>query len=376
MSDKKEPTKGTRERLPVKKYCPPQDVVHDMWLRARKAPGRLIELPIEVDDCEPLCLTVETDDQGERPQWNLYAGVGASRVLWNYLLSDTEMIHEILTLSVSSVGPVVKEPPAPAVEQKSEPGEPARDVQAAGHDPAAKATSGHGPAVTPASAAKSKSELESYAQKNTPNVLLGHILVDSGLIPEPMLDATLSLQEMVRQSKLTPDEATDVLRKLHSRGPSALDDVIAEIKRKRLDEPPTDAVNLLKQAGFVSDADIIKAKHIVEQLRKAGLETSQGDEIAKSLVDLLKVGGLVTDDDVRKAVTVSSSKPIDICKALLSSGAIDALCFDVASRFVKHLRRGTFKQEQAIIALHYSQRSRTGFEETVHSLGWKVPIES
>ncbi len=382
-ADKKEPTKHTRERLTVQTAAPPQDLIYDMWWRAQRAPGRLIELPFDVPGCQTMTLTVETNIDGERPQWTFYSGDG---VLWSYVLSDTEMIWEILTLSITPAGgqsssrepsaPLPTKPITPAKVSATPAAAPAKESRSSAPEPAA------APPTKPAAAKPKESGKNvspvSYIQQGVPNLMLGRILVDSGLIPKDVLEAALNLQELVRKSGLTPVEATDVLRKVQTQG-KKIEQVIAELKGQEysVPEPPkSDAVDLLKQAGFVSEQDIIKAKHVAVQLQKAGLDSPKGAETAKSLLELLRLAGFITDDDIRKASASSSNNPTEICKALLSSGAIDALSFEVASRFVKHVRRQTFKQEQAIIALHYSQRSRTGFEETVHALGWKVPIES
>lgn len=390
-ADKKEPTKHSRERLTVQTAAPPRDLIYDMWWRAQRAPGRLIELPFDVPGCQPMTLTVETNVDGERPQWTCYAGDG---VLWSYVLSDTEMIWEIITLSItpseSSIADASKPlPTRPASPTKLSDPPAAAPAAASGSSaaPSPAAAKERNPSQSSAAPAKqaekpkekSKSvEPVSYVQQGVPNLMLGRILVESGLIPKDVLEAALNLQDLVRKSGLTPIEATDVLRKVQTQG-KKVEQVIAELKGQEYVEPEppkSDAVDLLKQAGFVSEQDIIKAKHVIVQLRKAGLDSPQGAETAKALLDLLRLAGFITDEDIRRASASSSNNPTEICKSLLSSGTIDALSFEVASRFVKHVRRSTFKQEQAIIALHYSQRSRTGFEETVHALGWKVPIES
>lgn len=380
MSQSKKDIESTsnRVRLPVQTSTAPKKVLDEMLSEVLKNPARLMELPFEIPgSAEPLRLTVEMELGGERPIWNFYAGEGANtRTLWTYALRDTDMISEVLSLSVSSPAPASSQPAAAAstgwpdsIRSQAAP-PPVKESPPAGQPAAA-----YSQAKPVEQVSASIAEPKPFLETNQPNIMLGHILVDSGLIPEPVLDAALSLQEMVRQGGLTPDEATDALRKLHSKGVD-LQDVVAEVRRKRHEKPPADAVDLLRKSGLVSEQDIIKAKLVVEQLRKAGLDSAQGGDIAKVLLDLLRLAGFVSDDDIRRASTAGSNRPPDICKALLSSGTIDALSFEVASRFVKHVRHGTFKQEQAVIALHYSQRMRTGFEETVHSMGWKVPIES
>src|SRR5579875_1012801 len=356
MSQSKKDTEAsTRHRLPAATSAPPRRLLDEMLSDAQRSPGRLIELPLDIQGAaEPFSLTVEIEPAAERPVWTLYAGEGASsRVLWTYVLRDTDMICEVLSLSVGAAGG--SPPPPPPVETEWREPEaappPARDARpAAPPEPP--------PAVEPPPAARQAGRPQ---QGQSPaageqNVLLGHILVD----------AALSLQEMVREGALAPEEATEALRKVNTRK-APLEVIVEEIKGKRKPPEPHDAVDLLRQAGFVSEDDILKARSVVEQLRRAGLDSAQGGDLARELLDLLKLAGFVSDDDIQRASRASSNRPVDVCKALLSSNTIESLTFEVASRFVKHVRRGSFKQEQAVIALHYSQRCRTGFEETVHS---------
>jgi hypothetical protein len=458
MTDKKDieatPENTHRLRLPVRTEAPPKKVLDEMMSECQRNPSRLIELPVEIPGfAEGFRLTVERELGGSRPIWNLYAGEGATnRTLWTYTLTDTDMICEVLSLSVSSPPPPTPDvpltapsaPPQPEITAGAWPAEIANSepsVWKQGAPPSVKPTPP--PAAAPAEklgAAKEEikpiySETVPLMDKAGPNILLGQIMVDSGLLPEPVLDAALSLQEMVRQGNLTSDDATDALRRMHKHGIS-LQDAIDAVKQKKQDKSPADVVELLRKSGIVSDDDISKARNVVEQMRKAdlqddrgrekdktaepirkaslegdkapekdkivepvrksgheddkgaekgkiaeqirkaGLEGDKGAENGKILLDLLRLAGFITDEDIKRASTAGSSRPSDVCKSLLSSGAIDALLFEVASRFVKHVRLSTFKQEQAIIALHYSQRMRTNFEDTVHSLGWKVPIEN
>ncbi len=349
-----------RHRLPAQSSAPSKKLLDEMLAECLQSSGELIELPVKVpDSLELLRLTVELEPGGVRAVWTLYAGEGeSSRSLWKYAIRDTDMIAEVLSLSMSAKTLA----------------EPAQLPPAA--EPTAKVTSGQQDSVPTGELVSSTAALhEPYSQTDMPNILLGHILVDSGLIPEPVLDAALSLQEMVRQNSLSAAEATDALRKVYSRG-ADLQEVISEIKRKRGGELSPNAVDLLRQAGFINEQDIAKAKHVVELLRKAGFDSPKANDNAQTLLDLLRLSGLIRDEDIRQAATSASNRPTDICKALLSADKVELLSFEVAARFVKHVRLGTFKQEQAVIALHYSQRCRTGFEETVHSLGWQVPLEN
>jgi hypothetical protein len=58
-----------------------------------------------------------------------------------------------------------------------------------------------------------------------PNILLGHFLVEAGLLPEPTLDAALRMQELVRVGAFSNTQAAEAVRRAHQRG-GALDQSI------------------------------------------------------------------------------------------------------------------------------------------------------
>lgn len=170
------------------------------------------------------------------------------------------------------------------------------------------------------------SELQELKEK--PNLLLGHLLVESGAIPVGLLDAALKLQEMVRTESLTPSQSIDAMRRAYHR--TAADE---------------------------------KAVHIAD-----ASDSSEG----KLVSELLYEAGIVSREDIEAAtkLKVKRGGELDI---LRSSGKVDKLLQESAFSCLKLMLGGRIRHEQAIIALNYCYRSRVELREAFVDLGWSFP---
>jgi hypothetical protein len=170
------------------------------------------------------------------------------------------------------------------------------------------------------------SELKELKEK--PNLLLGHLLVASGAIPEGLLDAALKLQEMVRTESLTPNQSIDAMRRAYHR---------------------TAADEKTVHTGDASDSS--EGKLVSELLYEAGIVSRQDIEAATKLK--VKRGGEL--------------------EILRSSGKVDKLLQESAFSCLKLMLGGRIRHEQAIIALNYCYRSRVELREAFIDLGWNYP---
>lgn len=163
--------------------------------------------------------------------------------------------------------------------------------------------------------------------KDRPNLLLGRLLVESGAIPEGLLEAALKLQEMVRTESLTPTQSIDAMRRAYHR--TAADEK-REIK-------PTDSS-----------------------------DSSEG----KLVAELLYEAGIINRDDMEAATRLKVKKggELDILK---SAGKIDARLQETALTCMRMMMRGRIRHEQGVIALNYSYRSRVDLRQTFVDLGWE-----
>jgi len=154
------------------------------------------------------------------------------------------------------------------------------------------------------------------------------VLVEAGLISNAVWRTLLQLQAAIRSGEMTKDEAVQEFRKRHPKAPP---------KEAKPPEPekapivvPTNPVDMLKQAGIITQADLDAAK-------KQAAE--KGTKLEKVLVSMGKID--------TKTVLASYQ-----CMTLLSTKKL--------------------KLEQAVIALNFCERMRVDFSEAVQELGWNI----
>jgi hypothetical protein len=173
----------------------------------------------------------------------------------------------------------------------------------------------------------SPAQLEELKQK--PNLLLGRLLVESGAIPEGLLEAALKLQEMVRIESLTPDQSIDAMRRAYHR-------TAAETKADTGD------------AGDSSEGKLVS--------------------------ELLYEAGIISREDIEAACKLKAKRGGEL-EILISSGKIDKLVQDAAVSCLRFMHKGCIRHEQAVIALNYCSRSRVVLREAFIDLGWDYPYQ-
>ncbi len=233
-----------------------------------------------------------------------------------------------------------------------------------------------------------------------PNFLLGHFLVEAGLIPEPTLDAALQLQEMVKTGSLNPKQAGEAVRRAHTRGGKVDTNTFTATPAKKIDSkdiegtaPPLGQV--LIEAGLISVPVLKAALNLQEVVRTGALTREEALEafirehygvdaksarkaIAKNSMDskvigLLVKAGLLTEQDVQTAQAVKKKHGGDIVKILTAAGKLDKNLLGAANQTNDLIEQKRLKVEQAIIALHYCERMRVSFDDAVEEMGWEKP---
>jgi hypothetical protein len=159
---------------------------------------------------------------------------------------------------------------------------------------------------------------------------IGQVLVDSNVIPEFLIGPAIELQNMVKRKDLRPMQAAQVLM---------------YIRQERIS-----VADALKQLGL-GTKKLEGWKEALELLRMAGL---LGEVTAKTLMELA---------EKRKG---------EEAKALLDSGLLDELIFQAAVRCNGLLQQKRLRKDQAVIALHYCMRSRTGLDDALSDLSYTV----
>jgi len=221
--------------------------------------------------------------------------------------------------------------------------------------------------------------------------LLGDFLVETGLIPRSTLDAALQLQGMVRNGSLSTAQAAEAVKRAHNRGgeveqfsPSTpqpeggLANLIAPPLGEILVEAGLIRISILKAAlnlqEVVRTGALTKEEAVADFIHEHfGKHGSSETEIDQKVLELFIKAKLIQPGDLEAAVAVKKKHGGDVAKILEAAGKFDKLTFEAATVCQGLLEENRLKVEQAIIALHYCQRSRVSFEDAILELGWEKP---
>jgi hypothetical protein len=204
--------------------------------------------------------------------------------------------------------------------------------------------------------------LDYHLLDKRPNMLLGSMLEEAGLISQPTLEAALKLQELIRDEKIPPERAPLILKRLHSMGGNidqylTPDDTIGEKRR-----PSSDKVK--KPSAAPSSAGAPAG---------APAAGTDGKRNLKPAFDLLQKAGILSEDDIQDALAVRKKHGGDLVGILEAAGKVNRKTVDAAFVCLPLIREGLLKMEQCIIALNYCSRMRVGFDEALDEMGWQNP---
>jgi hypothetical protein len=159
---------------------------------------------------------------------------------------------------------------------------------------------------------------------------IGQVLVDSNVIPPGLVGPAIELQNMVKRKDLRSTQAAQALMFVH---------------KERVSVP--------------------------EALRQLGLGTKK-IEGWKEALELLRMSGLLGQHTVKTLTELAERRKGEEAKALLDSGLLDELLFQAAVRCNALLQAGKLRKDQAVIALHYCMRSRSGLDDALTNLSYQV----
>ena len=256
---------------------------------------------------------------------------------------------------------------------------------------------------------------------------LGRILVLKNFLSSSIVQAALTMQSMVRDQKVSRDDAIEILKGAIS-SDFNLDASMLAFGYKLPDRPNIRLGELLVLADVVSEADLITALEyalsvdmlIGQALMQSGFiseavldaalglqemvrsENMTPDEAAEALnlihqhgwtaeaslsevskaqfkttnliglVDLLKLAGLLSDEALRHAITTDDRKVKPFDEILLNAGQISEATLHIAVRCQSMIDEGVLSVEQAIVALHHWQWSGSSLPEIIQKFGWKA----
>jgi hypothetical protein len=223
-----------------------------------------------------------------------------------------------------------------------------------------------------------RSSMADYALlTHNANILLGELIFEAGLITEPALEAALKVQEFVREERMSPTQACEILKKHHGLGASidnylTPEDFDIESGNTKTAKKPLGTkgptVSAVKPAGSGAGAAKAGAKGNEPELPKA-----EKIKLQLASFDLLQKAGLLKNDDLQSAHSVYKKHGGDIVQMLTAAGKMDATTYKAAEACIPLIHDNKMKVEQCIIALNYCQRSRVDFDSALDELGWENP---
>lgn len=219
--------------------------------------------------------------------------------------------------------------------------------------------------------------------KGTPNLLLGHLFVEAGIVPNRCLDAALKCQELVRLGRLTNEQAILALKRAAELGGILDDDIVAWARdpdaaraKSRAHESTTHNAQRQSAPAAQPSQPSPQVPPAQPQPRPtspppqgAGAYTQSKDNPAMQKVfELLKQAGLVSEADVETARKVRSKHGGELGQILVSAGKVSAQTLDAAKQCQELVTNGRLRIELAIMTLNYCERMRAGLKEAFDEL--------
>ncbi len=249
---------------------------------------------------------------------------------------------------------------------------------------------------------------------------LGRVLILNGVIDHTLLTKALDAQAMIRDKRLSVEQAVERLRPniSFSTSPSALALEAHALqpnpakKNVRFGEflvlcglaTEAEILNAMEtslnnqqslgeaivELGLISKRIFDKAMQLHDQVCSGTIALKQAtDEIHKMvfgdvtndhktpspvLGELLKLTGLVTDADIVEAIQLSNKYPSLIGKMLVVSGAIDEATLIASLRCQYLLKHGYLDIDGAVSALQYAKKNKVSFDDALEELGIRKPV--
>ncbi len=344
-----------RQRLAQRPAMPEVRDLLVLLAESEKLRGKMLEVPWqEPGVADLLILCVEMEIGASLPIWSLYQGEGGeSRLIWSCRETDMYLLYDLLCMFMSQMRPKVVPEPA-----KVEEPVPDSNPQQSLFD-----------TLTP---------VDYDLLKSKSNVMLGYLLVEAGIIPEPMLDAALKIQEMVRNESLTPEQAVDTMRRSYVRATPNVDKPAPKVEPKPQPKPPPPQQPQPQPQPKPQPQPQPKPQPkpqpqppTTPRVDPVGPRTDYSE--AKQVCEFLRQAGLVSTEDVEAASRLKKREGGEL-ELLVSAGTIDKRTHEAAVSCWRMIKDNLLRAEQGIIALHYCQRMRVSLPEALMELGWQYPM--
>lgn len=265
---------------------------------------------------------------------------------------------------------------------------------------------------------------DALTKSRSSGVPFGRLLVLNLVLSEALLSSALNAQILIRDGKVTKEQAIQGLRAAKERQ-VAVELPLIERGYYRLPARHTIRLGeLLVLAGLMTESDLMYAvevgllnkkpigqvlvelQYITKEVLDAALNyqksVSSGEitplwaasrlteiehygaagstrknmdaeaplpPVSVSLSQFLTLVGVVSDDDIKRAVEVSVENPQILGRMLLVAGCIDEATLKSALRCYSLVRERILGTEQAFIAFNYSQQSGISVDDALQELG-------
>lgn len=258
-------------------------------------------------------------------------------------------------------------------------------------------------------------------------IRLGRALVLQGAINHNLLTRALDLQNMVRQRRLSTQQAIDFLVAEVPKQKSVSLNLEAHALKPAPAKKQVRFGEFLVLCGLATEAEILNAmemslnkqRSLGEAIVELGLISKKvfdravelheavcagtmalgdaTDEVHRMvfgapahssiknedashapvvLGELLKITGLVSDADISEAIELSNKYPSLIGKMLVVSGAIDEATLIASLRCQYLLKYGYINMSDAVRCLQYTKKNRVSFDDALEELGIRKPSVS
>lgn len=271
---------------------------------------------------------------------------------------------------------------------------------------------------------------EAVRQSQENNLPLGRCLVLARALSSSLLASALTAQVMVRDGKITKEQAVSGLKAafrkaqsleqslqevgayrpvqdnikvgdlLSSAGIVTEGDKISAIELGLVQEQPVGQV--LIQTGMITDSVLqeslklqqmvargeisgIQAAEVLRQAHSKGLSVegvlaeraSKQEQIEKAnnVIELLQQSGILNGENMAKAHGVSKQLNVSIGEVLLSTGILDQKMLQAAVQSQELVKDGILQTDQVTKVLQYCHKTGVDFHEALKDVAWDAPTD-
>jgi hypothetical protein len=273
------------------------------------------------------------------------------------------------------------------------------------------------------------------AQSEHSGLPLGRVLVNFSLVSEQLLASALSAQVLVRDKKITREQAVQGLAAAKERS-VPLEETLPEVGTLMLPSKPSVRLGqLLLVAGLVDEAKLMQAVELglvreqrlgkmllslnvvsepvlakaleAQALVATGIDLDQAANILTTAVNkdisiadaasllmgaqkaktepetqplpiyqFLQLSGLINKKDIEQAIRVGTEDPELMGRMLLKAGILEDYVVEAAISCCDLISKHVLQTEQAIMALNHCQRTRSSIYDCFDEFGWSQPPDA